>query len=256
LAGRVGLRLHYRRPNDGPRCRSCPHGRVVSVELRLRAVLGERQERRQQGQRAAFAYGVNWEYSNWDKGYAWCAGHGDDPPIRDIADWLERKERPSFYSKDSGRELGPYAVWTVKLSCGHYDYHAISGIDWQPEQGYTERTDVVTKIRDRLSSSDLDEKTKKQLQWVLAFQGTEPQAKDDCPHCVYTRRVVGCRPIGPLAKPKPPGRSKEPPKLPSRSTLTRRLNAAEANVARLLEQLKQAEQEAARLREDRDKATD
>ena len=217
--------------------------------------LGSRKSSASKDNVLLFAYGVNWEYSNWDKGYAWCAGHGDDPPIRDIADWLERKERPSFYSKDSGRELGPYAVWTVKLSCGHYDYHAISGIDWQPEQGYTERTDVVTKIRDRLSSSDLDEKTRKQLQWVLAFQGTEPQAKDDCPYCVYTRRVVRCRPIGPLAKPKPPSRPKEPPKPPSRGTLTRRLNAAEANVARQREQLKQAEQEVARLREDRDKAT-
>ncbi len=120
-----------------------------------------------------FAYGVSWQYSNWDKGYAWCAGHGDDLPMRDLAEWLERKERPSFYSKDLGKELGPYAVWTVKLSCGHYDYHAISDIDWQPEQGYTERTDVVTKIRDRLASQNLDEKAKKQLQWSLAFQGTE-----------------------------------------------------------------------------------
>jgi hypothetical protein len=203
-----------------------------------------------------FAYGVSWEYSNWSKGYAWCAGHGDDLPMRDIVAWLERKERPSFYSKDSGKELGPYAVWTVKLSCGHYDYHAISGIDWQPEQGYAERADVVMKIRDRLASQDLDEKARNQLEWALAFQGSEPQAKDGCPYCVYMRRIVGCRPIGPLTKPKPPSRPKEPPQPPSRRTLTSLLNATEANVLKLREQLAQAELEAARLREDRDKASD
>jgi hypothetical protein len=73
-----------------------------------------------------FAYGISWGYSNWDKGYAWCAGHGDDLPMRDTAEWLERKEHPDVHSKDSGKELGPYAVWTVKLSCGHYDYQPAS----------------------------------------------------------------------------------------------------------------------------------
>jgi hypothetical protein len=82
-----------------------------------------------------FSHGVSWEYSNCDKGYAWCAGHGDDLPMRNIAEWLERKERSRFYSKNSGKELGPYAVWTVRLSCGHYACSAISEIDWQPEQG-------------------------------------------------------------------------------------------------------------------------
>lgn len=201
-----------------------------------------------------FAYGVHWEYSNWSTGHAWCAGHGDDLPIREIVEWRERKERPRFYSKESGKELGPYAVWTVKLSCGHYNYHAISEIDWRPEQGVAERTDVVAKIRDRLSADDLDDRTRHLLEWALAVQGTEPQAKDDCPYCVYMRRIVGCRPIGPLAKPKPPKRPTEPPKPPSRRTLTRRVNVADANVARLREQLVQAEQEAARLRADRDKA--
>jgi hypothetical protein len=62
--------------------------------------------------------------------------------------------------------------------------------------------------------------------------------------------------VGPLARPKAPAKPKGPPQPPSRRTLTRRLNAAEANVARLREQLAQAEQDATRLREDRDKATD
>ena len=122
-----------------------------------------------------FAYGVSWKYSNWSKGYAWCAGHGDELPMRDVTGWLERKERPGFYSKDVGKELGPYSMWTVELSCGHYAYSAISEIDWRPEHGYTERTEAVAKLRERSAAENLDDKTRKQLEWALAFQGTDPQ---------------------------------------------------------------------------------
>lgn len=27
---------------------------------------------------------------------------------------MDRKERPSFYTKEAGKELGSYAVWTVE----------------------------------------------------------------------------------------------------------------------------------------------
>lgn len=202
-----------------------------------------------------FSYGVTWKYSNWTKGFAWCAGHGHDVPVRNIVEWLERKEQPSFHSKYTDKELGPYASWTVKLSCGHYGYSALSELAWRPEQGYAERTDLVARTRQRLESADLNEETRQALEEMLATNSTEPQSREDCPTCAYTRRVVGCRPVGPLAKPKPAPKPKEPPKPPSRRTLTRRLNAAEANVARLREELAQAEQEAARLRIDRDKAS-
>jgi hypothetical protein len=202
-----------------------------------------------------FGWGVSWKYSNWNTGYAWCAGHDDDLPVREMTGWVKRTQRPGHYSQYAGKELGPYASWVVKLSCGHYEYHAISGVDWRPEQGYTEQTDLVTKVRQDLESEELDAKTKRSLERMLATRSTEPQSREECRHCVYMRRVVGCRPIGPLAKPKPPARPKEPPKPPSRRTMTRRLNAAEANVARLREQLGQAEQDAARLRDERDKAS-
>jgi hypothetical protein len=192
-----------------------------------------------------FSYGVTWKYSNWTKGFAWCAGHGHDTPVRDIVEWLERKERPTFRSKYTDKELGPYASWTVKLSCGHYGHSAISELDWRPEQGVEERTDFVAKIRQRLASADLDEETRRTLEQMLDTDRTEPRSREDCPTCAYTRRVVGCRPVGPLAKPKPVLRAKEPPKPSSRRTLIRRLNAAEADVARLREQLTQAEQAAA-----------
>jgi hypothetical protein len=202
-----------------------------------------------------FSYGVSWKYSNWVKGFAWCAGHGHNVPIRDIAEWLEREERPRFRSKVTDEELGPYASWTVKLSCGHYQHSVVSGLDWRPEQGYVERPDFVAKIRHRLESADLDEETRQVLEETLQTESTEPGSRDGCPNCAYTRRVVGCRPVGPLAKPKPVPKPKEPPRPPSRRTLTRRLNTAEANVARVREQLAQAEQEAGRLRVERDKAS-
>jgi hypothetical protein len=202
-----------------------------------------------------FSYGVSWKYSNWVKGFTWCAGHGHDVPVRDIVEWLERKDHPGFRSKDTGREVGPYASWTVKLSCGHYGYSAISELAWRPEQGYAKRPDFVAKIRQKLESDDLDEETRQALERMLQTDSTEPRSREGCPTCAYTRPVVGCRPVGPLAKPKPAPKTKEPPKPPSRRTLTRRLNAAEADVARLREQLAHAEQEASRLRAERDIAS-
>jgi len=217
--------------------------------------LGERESGASMDNVLLFSYGVTWKYSNWVKGFAWCAGHERDVPIRDIVEWLERKERPGFRSKDPDREVAPYASWTVKLSCGHYGYSAISELGWRPEQGYAERTDLVAKTRQRLESSDLADGTRQALEEILQTNSTEPQSRENCPTCAYTRRVIGCRPVGPLAKPKPAPEPKEPPKPPSRRTLTRRLNAAEATVTRLREQLAQAEQEAGRLRKERDTAS-
>ena len=202
-----------------------------------------------------FSYGVSWKYSNWVEGFAWCAGHGQEVPVRDIAEWLERKEQPGFRAKDTSREVGPYASWTVKLSCGHYGYSATSELAWRPEQGCAERPDFVAKIRQKLESDGLDEETRQALERMLQTDATEPRSREDCPTCAYTRRVVGCQPVGPLSKPKPAPEAKEPPKPPSRRTLTRRLNAAEADIARLREQLAHAEQEATRLRAERDMAS-
>ncbi|HUB37802.1 MAG TPA: hypothetical protein VMA72_03020 [Streptosporangiaceae bacterium] len=202
-----------------------------------------------------FSWGVSWKYSNWDNGYAWCAGHRDDLPVREITEWVERTQRPGHYSEYLGKELGPYASWVVKLSCGHYEYHAMSEVNWRPEQGYAEQADLVAKISRDLVSEDLDAKTKKALERMLVMRSTEPQSREECRYCVYMRRVVGCRPVGQLAKPKPHAKPEESPQPPSRRTLTRRLNAAEANITRLRDQLAQAEHAAARLREERDKAS-
>lgn len=215
-------------------------------------MLGSRESGASRDNVLLFGWGVTWRYSNWREGYAWCSGHGHETPVREITDWLEREERSGHYSADLGKEVGPYAKWVVKLSCGHYAHHAVSEVDWRPEDGLTERIDFVTKIRQDLESQDLDEKTRRTLEWMLATHGTEPQSRDDCPVCAHTRRVVGCQPVGPLARPKRPSKPKEADRPPSRRTLTRRLNATEANVAKLREQLAQAEKEAARLREERD----
>lgn len=67
-----------------------------------------------------------------------------------------------------------------------------------------------------------------------------PGTKTECADCVYLRRIVAYKPIGCLGKPKPEQKSA---KAPSRAALTRRINAAEANTAKLREQLAQAEAE-------------
>jgi hypothetical protein len=217
-------------------------------------MLGSRESGASQDNVLLFGWGVTWKYSNWREGYAWCSGHGNETPVREITDWLEREERPGHYSAHLGQQVGPYAKWVVKFSCGHYCHHAISEVDWRPEHGYTKRTDFMTKIRHKLASEDLDEKTRQTLEQTLATCGTEPQSRDDCPVCAYTRRIVGNRPVGPLARPKPPPKPRKAQAPPSRRTLTRRLHTAEASVSSLREQLAQAEQRAARLRDERDQA--
>jgi hypothetical protein len=201
-----------------------------------------------------FGWGVRWKHSNRREGWAWCADHDDAPPIREIVEWVERKQCPGYYSDRLQKDMGPYGSWLVKLSCGHYVQPVVTEVEWRPEQGHRELPDFVAEIRQRLESGDLRDKTRKLLDWSLALYGTEPKVREECPDCAYVRRIVGCRPIGPLARPKLPPKPKEPEKPPSRRTLTRRLNAAEADVSRLREQLGQAEQEAAHLRQQRDQA--
>ncbi|MBL1074470.1 hypothetical protein JK358_08675 [Nocardia sp. 2] len=172
-----------------------------------------------------FGYGVSWKHQNWSKGFAWCAGHVDNRPLREITEWVEREQRPGFYSQELERQLEPFASWTVMLSCGHYESPVVTELDWRPEHGFREQSGV-------------------------ARDGKLPSSMKDCRHCVYMRRVTGARSIGPLARPK----VSKPPQPPSRRTLTRRLNAAEASARALREQLAQVEQETVRLRSERDQA--
>lgn len=194
-----------------------------------------------------FGWKVSWKYSARQEGYAWCSGHSDTKPFREIVEWVERKDRPRYYSDRLKKDIGPYASWVVRLSCGHYAHSVVTDVDWRPEHGHAVQADFVAKIRQRLGSEEIGDETRELLEWQLALQGTEPQEREECPDCAYTRAIVGCRPIGPLARPKSPSRP------PSHSALTRRLNAAEANIGRLREQLAQAEEEAARLRQQRDR---
>jgi hypothetical protein len=203
------------------------------VDCVFERMLGDRDSSASTDNVLLFWWGVRSKYSNWREGYGWCAGHGDKLLVQQITEWVEREQRPGYYSSRLEKEVGPYARWVVKLSCGHYAYHVVTEVDWRPEDGYRERPDFAAKIRRRLESNDINDETRRSLEWSIAMHGTEPQMREDCPYCVYMRRVVGCRPVGPLARSNP----KEPHKQPSRRALTRRLNAAEANVGRLREQL-------------------
>jgi hypothetical protein len=72
----------------------------------------------------------------------------------------------------------------------------------------------------------LDTKAKQVLEQMLATRSTKPQSREECRHCVYMRRVVGSRPIGPLAKPKPPAMAKEPDAVDGQELLAKASNDA------------------------------
>ena len=187
----------------------------------------------------------NAPYSNTRKGYVQCSEHERIYPIREITEWIEGKDNPAFIAED-GTEHEPYGSWTVKLSCGHYDQAVITPVGWKPKDGHAPRD--VTDIERRLASEDLDDEIRAGLEESLVMLEYTPSKRDQCWYCVWMRRIVAYRPVGPLVRPKPE------PKPPSRASLTRRVNAAEANAARLREQLAEAEAEAGRLRKLRDDA--
>jgi hypothetical protein len=185
----------------------------------------------------------NSRYSNSRKGYVQCSEHERIYPIREIAEWIEGKDNPGYVDKD-GIEHEPYGAWTVKLSCGHYDVAVITPVGWKPGDDYAPHD--VTDIERRLASDGLDDEIRAGLEESLVMLEYTPPKRDQCWYCVWMRRIVAYRPVGPLVRPKPE------PKPPSRATLTRRMNAANANAARLRKELAEAEAEAVKLRQLRD----
>jgi hypothetical protein len=195
-----------------------------------------------------FEWGVSWERMDYGKGYAWCCEPRREFPIRDITEWVKRREFPPRYSEISKKMTGPTASWKVKLSCGHYNSPVLAPLDWKPEDGH--KPGRAARIRARLDEDNASEEIRRNLERHLTLIEWGPQKQEDCPSCVYMRRIVGYRPVGPLARPKP-GRKPKEAKPPSRTAMTRRVNAAEAKAARLRRELAEAEEEAERLRQAR-----
>lgn len=210
-------------------------------------------------------------------GYLRCAGHGKESlPWRKIAEWMDRHEGfvppwpvdpaecewwPSgppgwwekhganssaeLYERVRDKEGHPYAGWTVRLSCGHFeDAWYIDDLDWRPEHGHRPNPKEAQRRR-----RELEEKGSKWSEWLrseyearLAEEWLEPPSVEDCHDCVWNRRMVSWKPIGRLTWKGDSAR-------PSNAAVMRQLQDAEIRVAEAEEEFARARAAAAKLRE-------
>src|SRR5260370_2248241 len=115
---------------------------------------------------------------------------------------------------------------------------------------------MVDKARRHVASTDAKDRSEHSVRYLEAqirMGWPEPATEEECYRCVNERRMVAHRPVGWLATAKPPKQQQPPkaPKPPSRTTLTRRLNQAEAKAEKLRQDLAQAEAETGPLRSER-----
>jgi hypothetical protein len=173
-------------------------------------------------------------------GLLWCSDHGEKLPWREITEWVKRRrERPAHYT-DNNKEMPATAEWLVKLSCGHRDT-VFTEVNWIPEYGHQE-VDEVKPLRERLRRTTTDEQRAEELEWTIRLIRHSPPTERECNRCVYERRIVAQRLIGPLPK----QRQRRPRVVSEPSETT--LKQAEARASRLRRELAQAEAEADRLR--------
>jgi len=203
-------------------------------------------------------------------GQVWCVcdtTRSAPKPYRRIAVWEERREEtfpadpvelPDYLSSEEThvwakiRHDEPHstAFWRVTLSCGHVDDHAVTAIDWKPEDGPWRMAADSPRLREMEQwwlSEERDSEERDPELWehylrMIAEGWPIPQTEKDCFVCKHARRVVAYEPIGPLVpKPKLP----KPPRKPSRESLERRLAQVQAEAEKLQEQLA-ADDESAR----------
>lgn len=172
-------------------------------------------------------------------GLLWCSDHGEELPWREITEWVKRRrERPAHYTSNNNK-MPATAEWLVQLSCGHPGT-VFTEVNWIPEYGHRE-DDGVKALRERLRHATADEQ-RAELEWTIRLIRNSPPTESECNRCVYERRIIAQRLVGPL--PKQPRRRPRAASEPSERTLKQ----AEARASRLRKELAQAEAEADQLR--------
>jgi hypothetical protein len=182
--------------------------------------------------------------------------HDDPPPTvyRQITDWSNRREvsfpadplvPPDWVDANTWaimRHDEPHssAFWTVTLTCGHVT-EVPTDLDWNPTDG-PRRT---SPARQREMTAEFEEfwaaqpdaqseREREHTRRMLANGWPMPRPEQLCHVCPDTRLITAYQRIGWLVPRQAPPK---PPKPPSRATLQRRLDQAQAEVERLYEQL-------------------
>lgn len=168
-------------------------------------------------------------------GYLWCAAHGDVPPMREITEWLHRKQEYHHDNRDK-----PYSSWKVRLSCGHCG-HASSDVEWSPGMPHVIDREMIeryeSEILPRWRAKGADPRMIRETEQQIESNGfliCHPAMSEDCTKCVYLRRIVEYRMIGRLADhPVKPAEKPQPTPEEIEARKRRRLQRVESDLARL-----------------------
>ncbi|MFE2425753.1 hypothetical protein ACFXJ5_03165 [Streptomyces sp. NPDC059373] len=132
------------------------------------------------------------------------------------------------------------AFWTVTLSCGHVTDAVAPDLDWKPSDGprracAKRQQEMIKEFEEFWASHPdwRDEREREHTRRMLAQGWPSPDPERLCYTCPQARFIVAYQRIGWLVARKPE------PKSPSRASLQRRLQQAEAEADRLRDQLAQ-----------------
>ena len=198
-------------------------------------------------------------------GEYWCSNdHGvDGRAYRDIVEWCERHvtefppdpEESPYEGMDPEtwgkiRQTEPHsphssAVWRVKLSCGHFNDHVVTEVDWKPVDGPTlctvQRTAVMRRELEAIWSEEghvgwpEEGIERDHLRKMLDLRWPLPEPEQDCFTCRYAMRMTGYQRIGWLVPREKPTETPDPEV--ERNKAKAKLAKLEAEARQLREQL-------------------
>jgi hypothetical protein len=181
------------------------------------------------------------EMAHWE-GRLWCSGHDVPLPWREITEWVKRTEEGHVWTSEWKGKLehhGPVDRWKVRLSCGLPTTNS-TPVGWLPEHGFTRDPEKAEKIREKMDGKW--EPGDFLLHWVEQ-DCPSPRPDKECIECAHLRPIVSYEPIGRLTWPGDTAR-------PSPDAMKKQLDSAESRVHRLMAELEQAEQDAAKIRKE------
>ncbi|KIZ14885.1 hypothetical protein [Streptomyces natalensis] len=193
------------------------------------------------------------------KGQMLCV-HDDAPPApyRDIVEWGERRKRtfpadpaeprdgidPETWALIRHDEPHTSAFWKVKLACGHITDVIAPDLEWKPEEGphrcSAKRVAEMTKEFEEFWASNPTGHAPREhdhMRRMLSQGWPSPEPECLCYTCCYVHWIVADQRVGWLIPREAEPERRQPQKPPTRAGLERRLRQAEAEAARLRDQL-------------------
>jgi hypothetical protein len=172
---------------------------------------------------------------------------GSHGPVRDIVEWVDRENKvrviePMIVDGEEILHESAYVSWYVLLDCGHVE-SVSTDPSWGPQDGFVgkkgkrrPRGEVEREFRNLYAD---DEHHLAYLLRLLDENWPEPAPFTNCHACLHSYYIVAYQPVGLVAPPPKPPR--KPRRQRSREEILReQVKRAERELSRLREELKDA----------------